>query len=84
MLLVCPQLLARLMSNLFLHREVREKGGAYGAGARAGHNSFDMTSYRDPHANQTLQSFADAARWAADIQNYSDAVRGSWFANVAV
>lgn len=63
------------MSNLYLHREVREKGGAYGAGARAGHNSFDMTSYRDPHATQTLQSFENAAQWAAEPNNYTDAVR---------
>ncbi len=57
--------LARLLRAEFLHREIREKGGAYGG--MAGHNSgaglFSMLSYRDPHLERTLQVFDDAIDW---------------------
>ncbi len=57
--------LARLLRAEFLHREIREKGGAYGG--MAGHNSgaglFSMLSYRDPHLERTLQVFEDAITW---------------------
>jgi Zn-dependent M16 (insulinase) family peptidase len=50
---------AKLASRSFLHREIREKRGAYGASAR-----FDMlegtwtfSSYRDPHILSTLDAF---------------------------
>ncbi|MBW6510351.1 MAG: insulinase family protein, partial [Desulfuromonadales bacterium] len=57
--------LARLLRAEFLHREIREKGGAYGG--MAGHNSgaglFSLMSYRDPHLERTLQVFDDAIDW---------------------
>ncbi len=57
--------LARLLRAEFLHREIREKGGAYGG--MAGHNSgaglFSMMSYRDPHLERTLKVFDDAIGW---------------------
>ncbi len=57
--------LARLLRAEFLHREIREKGGAYGG--IAGHNSgaglFSLLSYRDPHLERTLQVFDDAIDW---------------------
>ena len=42
--------LARLMTNGFLHREVREKNGAYGGGANFSSLTgvFNFMSYRDP------------------------------------
>ena len=57
--------LSRLLRAEFLHREIREKGGAYGG--MAGHNGaaglFSMLSYRDPHLERTLQVFDDAIAW---------------------
>jgi Zn-dependent M16 (insulinase) family peptidase len=51
-----------LLENVVLHREVREKGGAYGAGASyspaTGH--FHFTSYRDPHLSRTHAAFLKA------------------------
>ncbi|XP_025786806.1 presequence protease, mitochondrial isoform X3 [Puma concolor] len=59
------KVLARLVTAKFLHTEIREKGGAYGAGARLGRDGmFTFYSYRDPHSTETLQSFAKAVDWA--------------------
>ena len=57
--------LSKLMRAEFLHREIREKGGAYGG--LAGYNSesglFSMLSYRDPQLARTLQVYDDAVEW---------------------
>ena len=59
--------LARLLRAGYLHREIREKGGAYGGMA-----SYDpeggllsLLSYRDPQLVRTLRVFDEAADWAA-------------------
>lgn len=61
------QVLAKLLRSGFLHREIREKGGAYGG--MAGYNCegglFSLLSYRDPNISRTLKVFFDAAEWAA-------------------
>ncbi|XP_071541683.1 presequence protease, mitochondrial-like [Panulirus ornatus] len=57
------RVLARLMFR-FLHREIREKGGAYGGGAAASPGgAFSFYSYRDPHSTQTLDTFDAAVEW---------------------
>uniref|UniRef100_A0A7N4V387 Presequence protease, mitochondrial n=1 Tax=Sarcophilus harrisii TaxID=9305 RepID=A0A7N4V387_SARHA len=59
------KILARLMTAKFLHTEIREKGGAYGGGAKLSSNGiFTFYSYRDPNSVQTLQSFEKAVSWA--------------------
>ncbi|PNJ15137.1 PITRM1 isoform 4, partial [Pongo abelii] len=59
------KILARLMTAKFLHTEIREKGGAYGGGAKLSHNGiFSLYSYRDPNTIETLQSFGKAVDWA--------------------
>ncbi|TKC33751.1 hypothetical protein EI555_021081 [Monodon monoceros] len=59
------KILARLMTAKFLHTEIREKGGAYGGGARLSYGGiFTLYSYRDPHSTETLQSFLRAVDWA--------------------
>ncbi|KAF7732517.1 Mitochondrial presequence protease [Apophysomyces ossiformis] len=59
------QVLSSLMTNHFLHREIREKNGAYGGGARyAGLNGlFSFYSYRDPRTLETLDTYTDAVKW---------------------
>ena len=56
------QLAAELLGNCFLHKEIREKGGAYGAGASYAPSSgnFHLYSYRDPHLVKTQASFRKA------------------------
>lgn len=53
------QVLGDYLRNVHLHRAIREKGGAYGAGA--GYNgdtaTFRFYSYRDPRLEQTLADF---------------------------
>lgn len=62
--------LAKLLRGGFLHREIREKGGAYGGMATYDAQSglFAMLSYRDPHLMRTLDVYRDAVRWAAQGQ----------------
>jgi Zn-dependent M16 (insulinase) family peptidase len=58
--------LAKLLRADFLHREIREKGGAYGgmAGYNADGGLFSMLSYRDPHLQRTLDVYRQAVDWA--------------------
>uniref|UniRef100_A0AAR2M2C1 Peptidase M16C associated domain-containing protein n=1 Tax=Pygocentrus nattereri TaxID=42514 RepID=A0AAR2M2C1_PYGNA len=60
-------ILGRMMTAKFLHGEIREKGGAYGGGARMGGNGlFSFYSYRDPNCSQTLAAFRSGVEWARD------------------
>ncbi len=54
--------IAKLLRSLFLHREIREKGGAYGGFAmyNTEEGIFSFGSYRDPHIKRTLDVYADA------------------------
>uniref|UniRef100_A0A671YPT6 Pitrilysin metalloproteinase 1 n=1 Tax=Sparus aurata TaxID=8175 RepID=A0A671YPT6_SPAAU len=60
--------LARMMTAKFLHGEIREKGGAYGGGARMGGGVFTFYSYRDPNSVQTLSAFRRGVDWAKSGQ----------------
>uniref|UniRef100_A0A3Q3LP83 Peptidase M16C associated domain-containing protein n=1 Tax=Labrus bergylta TaxID=56723 RepID=A0A3Q3LP83_9LABR len=61
-------ILARMMTAKFLHGEIREKGGAYGGGARMGGGLFSFYSYRDPNSVQTLSAFRRGVDWAKSGQ----------------
>ncbi len=60
--------LGEFLSNHFLHRAIREQGGAYGGGAGYHGDSatFRFYSYRDPRAGETLDDFSRAVDWLAD------------------
>lgn len=55
--------IAKLLRSLYLHREIREKGGAYGGFAvySSENGLFGFASYRDPHVVATLNAFAGAS-----------------------
>ncbi len=57
--------LAGYLRNGFLHRAIREQGGAYGGGASQDANSasFRFFSYRDPRLEETLADFDASIRW---------------------
>lgn len=57
--------LAGFLRNGFLHRAIREQGGAYGGGAShdTGTASFRFFSYRDPRHADTLADFDAALDW---------------------
>jgi len=60
--------LATVLRNGYLHSAIREKGGAYGAGAS--HDSkaqvFLFYSYRDPKCKETFTEFSNSRQWALD------------------
>ena len=60
--------LANYLRDTFLHRELREKGGAYGGFAQAGVASatFYFGSYRDPNIIRTYDVFDRAVRWVIE------------------
>lgn len=55
-------LATELLENCHLHKEIREKGGAYGSGASyAPHTgNFHFYSFRDPHLSKTIDEFQKA------------------------
>ncbi|KAL3450110.1 Metalloenzyme, LuxS/M16 peptidase-like protein [Aspergillus insuetus] len=60
--------LSQLLTHNYLHPEIREKGGAYGAGAS---NSplkglFALTTYRDPNPVNSLKVFQNSGIFARD------------------
>ena len=58
--------LATVLRNGFLHTAIREKGGAYGAGATndTSTNTFKFFSYRDPKCTETFVAFKEAIEWS--------------------
>jgi len=58
--------LATVLRNGFLHTAIREKGGAYGAGAinDTATNTFKFFSYRDPKCSETFSAFREAIEWS--------------------
>ena len=58
--------LATVLRNGYLHTAIREKGGAYGAGATndTSTNTFKFFSYRDPKCTETFSAFKDAVEWS--------------------
>ncbi|MEH6587973.1 MAG: insulinase family protein [Halioglobus sp.] len=57
--------LGGFLRNGFLHRTIREQGGAYGGGASqdSGMAAFRFYSYRDPRLAETLADFDAAVLW---------------------
>ena len=73
--------LAAVLRNGFLHTAIREKGGAYGAGATndTSTNTFKFFSYRDPKCAETFKAFKDAIEWAKtsiSSQHLEEAILG--------
>ena len=60
--------LSNYVRDTFLHKELREKGGAYGAYAQAntGGGNFYFGSYRDPNIIRTYDTYDRAVRWVVD------------------
>jgi len=59
------QILGDFLRNGYLHRAIREQGGAYGGGAgyHPDSGSFRFYSYRDPRLAETLADFDRAVDW---------------------
>ena len=59
------QVLGNFLRNGYLHRAIREQGGAYGGGAgyHADSATFRFFSYRDPRFAETYKDFNGALDW---------------------
>jgi Zn-dependent M16 (insulinase) family peptidase len=57
--------ISKILRSLFLHREIREKGGAYGGFAiyNTEEGIFSFGSYRDPHIIRTLDVYDKACEY---------------------
>jgi presequence protease len=75
-------ILGGVLRNGFLHRAIREQGGAYGGGASqdSGIAAFRFYSYRDPRLGETLQDFGRAVDWMLNtehtLQTLEEAILG--------
>ena len=75
--------LSNYLRDTFLHRELREKGGAYGGFAQAGLGSgtFYFGSYRDPNITRTYDVFDEAVKWVTEgeiaAEHLKEAILGS-------
>lgn len=58
--------LAQILSSCYVHQQVREQGGAYGAGVSQGEGSLSLSSHYDPNTWRTLEAFAGARQFACD------------------
>ncbi len=68
---------AKLLRSLYLHREIREKGGAYGGFAlyNPEEGLFSFGSYRDPHIQRTIDVFGGAAPFITAGEYTDDDIR---------
>ena len=64
--------LGTVLRNGYLHSAIREKGGAYGAGASQDSNNkvFKFFSYRDPKCSETFDEFKNSREWS--IKNITE------------
>ncbi len=65
--------ISKILRSLYLHREIREKGGAYGGFAmyNTEEGLFSFGSYRDPHIQRTLEVYKNACDFIMS-GDYSD------------
>lgn len=74
--------LGGFLRNGYLHRAIREQGGAYGGGAAQDsvNGTFRFFSYRDPRLVETLEDFDGALAWLQetdhDPQSLEEAILG--------
>lgn len=68
--------LGGFLRNGYLHRAVREQGGAYGGGASQDSNtaSFRFYSYRDPRLTETLTDFDQSLVWLQESEHSAQSV----------
>jgi Zn-dependent M16 (insulinase) family peptidase len=74
--------LGGFLRNGYLHRAIREQGGAYGGGAGQDSNiaAFRFYSYRDPRLLETFDDFDKAIQWLLETdhewQSVEEAILG--------
>ncbi len=68
--------LGGFLRNGFLHRSIREQGGAYGGGANqdSANACFKFFSYRDPRLSDTLNDFNKSIDWLLETRHEPQAL----------
>ena len=68
--------LGQFLKNGFLHKAIRERGGAYGGGAGYDSDSgtFRFYSYRDPRLTETLADFDQSVQWLGNTKHETKAL----------
>jgi len=68
--------LGGFLRNGYLHRAIREQGGAYGGGASQDNTiaAFRFYSYRDPRLTETLDDFDASLRWLRETTHSEQAL----------
>lgn len=68
--------LGEFLKNGYLHRVIREQGGAYGGGASQDSScaAFRFYSYRDPRCQDTLDDFDASLRWLLEAKHSEQAL----------
>ncbi|MFT5595109.1 MAG: Zn-dependent M16 (insulinase) family peptidase, partial [Oceanicoccus sp.] len=68
--------LGGFLRNGFLHRVIREQGGAYGGGASfdGSTGAFRFYSYRDPRLTETLSDFDASIEWMQNETHTEEAL----------
>ncbi|MDO4662780.1 MAG: insulinase family protein [Tissierellia bacterium] len=57
-------LIASILNNLYLYKEIRAKGGAYGAGIKIDRlNNITTYSYRDPNLKETIKIYDEMGKF---------------------
>lgn len=69
-------ILGGYLRNGFLHRSIREQGGAYGGGANqdSANACFRFFSYRDPRLTDTLDDFDHSIEWLLETEHDEQAL----------
>ncbi|MDD4231163.1 MAG: insulinase family protein [Candidatus Cloacimonetes bacterium] len=63
------RVLSNILSNEFLYKELRVKGGAYGGGANFGMDGYQFFySYRDPNLKESLQTYNEVPEYIRRFQ----------------
>lgn len=64
-------LLGQFLRDGYLHTAIRERGGAYGSGAKydGSTESFQFFSYRDPRIEGTYADFAKSIEWLLETEH---------------
>jgi Zn-dependent M16 (insulinase) family peptidase len=70
------RVLAQYLRDGYLHRAIREEGGAYGGGATYDHNCglFRFYSYRDPRLLDTMADFDKSIQWLLNDKHDPEAL----------
>ena len=78
--------LGKFLEFGYLHREIREKGGAYGGRARQDNDkqAFCFFSYRDPRLEGTLNDFDASIAWLLENEHSEESLLEAILASIAV